>query len=219
MIFKVINKTDVSYLDKILKPNGHLIAVPASVLKNIPHNDIRLWCHMNAVYGIPTTELISYVRQLFVGRETIEIGAGDGVFGRELGIRSTDSYIQNSPEMRLLYQAMGQPVVTYGENVEQIDANNAVLKYKPEVVFASWVTQYVAPDEPAGTAGCMAGVDEVEMLRHIKRYIIFGNKKVHQDKKIFKLPNLKIMELEDPNFVSRAEFQDLNRLWVIDVEQ
>jgi hypothetical protein len=218
MKFAVLNNSDVSHMDKIIRPNGDLIAVPASVYKNMPHDDIRLWCHKNAIYGLPTVELISSIRQLLFG-EALEIGAGDGVFGRELGIKSTDSYIQNSPEMRLYYAAVGQPIVNYGDNVEQISANDAVLKYKPDVVVASWVTQYVSPDEPIGTAGCAAGVDEIEMLKHIKRYILFGNVKVHQDKKIFKLPNVKVTEIQSPDFVSRAEFQDLNRLWVVDVLQ
>jgi hypothetical protein len=104
-------------------------------------------------------------------------------------------------------------------NVEEISANDAVLKYKPDVVVASWVTQYVGPDEPVSTSGCAAGVDEIEMLKHIKRYILFGNVRVHQDKKIFKLPNVKVTEIQSPDFVSRAEFQDLNRLWVVDVLQ
>lgn len=211
----VIIKKDVTNLDKILKPGGLLQAVHTSVFKDIIHDDLRLWCHNNGVYGIPTIAAIALIKELFLGR-TIEIGAGNGVFGREFDIPSTDSYIQDDPTMKLLYASIGQPTVEYGANVERIDALDAVAKYKPNTVFASWVTQIVREDESPDTPGCMHGVDELEMIKHIDRYVIFGNERVHADKKLFKLPDVNVTVHSSQHFISRAQYPALNRVWVVE---
>lgn len=212
---QVLEAKDVSHLDEVLKPNGILECLPSSVYETIPLNDLRLWCHANAVYGLPTHELIQFLKDVFIGA-TIEIGAGDGVFGRSLGVQSTDSYIQSDPKMAILYRLMGQPVVKYGANVEKIEALDAVRKYKPDTVFGSWVTQYVSPEENIDVTGCMAGIDEVAMSKLVQRYIVFGNEKVHKDKKIFKLPNVSVQTHQCPKWWSRSSSQDLNRVWIFD---
>ena len=214
----ILNMEDTSHLDKVLKPNGFLEPVAAAVLREIPQMHLMLWCHVNAIYGLPTIELIDHLKTLFIGT-TIEIGAGDGAFGRALGIKSTDSYVQASPEMKAFYRGIGQPPVNYGDNVLQFDALDAVQHFKPTTVFASWVTQYVSDEDASTTAGCYAGVKELEIAKHIKRYVLFGNHAIHGDKKLFKSPHLKKVEVQQsPLWFSRSSRPEQNALWIMDFE-
>ena len=215
---QAIQPADIAYLDKILMPEGLLIAHPSKVYEDIPYDHLRLWCHTHAIYGLPSVELLDLLRTLFEG-VTIEIGGGDGVFGRELHIPSTDSYIQNSPEMRLYYQALQQPTVKYGTNVFAMDAVDAAKHFGARTVFGSWVTQKTTDSDPVNTAGCFAGIDEFALSRLVKRYIVFGNKRIHADKKIFKLPGIRVDEYAGAYMWSRAAAPTENRVWVFDFPQ
>lgn len=153
------------------------------------HDSIQLWCHKNARYGLPNIETVEWIKQRIGGRSAIEIGAGSGDLCRHLGIRGTDSKLQANNEMAMaLYQLAGQPMIQYPEWVVQSEALDAVRYYQPEVVVASWVTNWVDPDKFTGP-GCMYGVHEDQILAAGCEYIFIGNLETHKHKPLLKVPH------------------------------
>lgn len=214
---EVIQDKLVDYIDDILLADGKLQAVAANTLAKIDNTDLRLWCHKHAIYGLPSLELLEIIRPHLVEGKSIEVGGGCGVFGRLLGIPSTDSCIQSNDAMRAYYRALGQPPVTYGDNIINLEASEAIAHFKPEVVFGSWVTQYVSPLEvglPPG-GGSVYGLRETEFINNIHKYIIYGNEAVHGLKALFNLPGVKVERIKSEHFFSRAQNPNLNCLYII----
>lgn len=156
--------------------------LPAAVYDSVPPEELRLWCHVRAIYGIPTTEAIAWLQRYIRGRSALEIGAAQGVFGEALGIPMTDSFVQADEAVSRDYYALfGQPTVQYAKRVEQMDALKAVKHYRPQVVFGSWVTQYGLEGQ-----ACMFGVREDQILarKHVRAYVVFGSHTVHSGKAV-----------------------------------
>jgi hypothetical protein len=164
--------------------------------------ELRLWCHHNARYGLPTKELVEWLREYIGGREAIEIGSGAGDLAYHLGIKATDNKMQDDPTKTLLgptgqmvsvkefYQMTGQPTIKYPDWVEKIEALDAVDKYKPQVVVAQWVTHWIDPNKPVPPGGGnVFGIKEDELLAKGVTYIMIGNRKIHGGKPILKLPH------------------------------
>ena len=168
--------------DLLLDANGLLKIVPASVYAGIPWDKLRLWTHKRAVYGLPTVELVTYLRELIGGRRAIEIGAGNGCLGRSLGIPLTDNHLQERPDVKALYALQGQPCIKYAPDVEKLDALEAVRKHQPQVVVGSWITQLSDGSRP----GSVFGVDEEALLDSpgVETYIMFGSIRNHGHKVI-----------------------------------
>lgn len=182
---------DTTYLDELLlDERGLLKVVPAATYDEISHNDLMLWCLRHAFYGLPTTELIAFLQAQIGGRSVIEIGAGNGAFGRALGIRMTDSFIQRpgrSGMIDAIYGNLAQPRVQYGADVEELEASEAVRKYKPQVVIGSWITQKVSASLPVPSGGgSIHGVNEEWLLERVQTYIVVGNLDIHGQKKIMR---------------------------------
>lgn len=212
---------NVGYIDDILlDEQGDVKMVPSAELKGIPYDHLKTWCHIKGVYGLATTELVSFISQIIGVATSIEIGGGNGVFGRALNIRSTDSMIQlRDPEVRAYYALLRQPMVQYGKNIEELEASAAIDKYKPDIIFGSWITQYVSPLEtklPAG-GGSIYGFRETEAIKKVNKYILFGTEETHGNKLLFQLPGIKITKHKNSeHFWSRASRHDGNVLWVIE---
>jgi len=181
---------DTSYLDRLLlDEDGYLRVVPSEVYEGIDWVDLRVWCHKRAFYGLPTTELIEFLREQIGDRTAIEIGSGNGVFGRALDIPRTDSHLQEQPEVALHYLMQGQPLVGYGPDVERLEALEAVQKYDPQVVIGSWVTHWIDPNLPYPPGGgSMYGIREDRLLTHpsVETYMVIGNLDVHGHKPAWK---------------------------------
>lgn len=178
---QVMQPRDVTYLDeKLLDSEGNLRVLPASVYAEIPWEDLRLWTHYRAIYGLITVELVEFLKKLIGSRRAIEIGSGNGALGRALGIPMTDNFMQTWPDVKLLYLMQGQPLITYGPDVERMDAIEAIRHYKPEVVIASWVTQF----SDGSRTGSMYGIDEEKLLSMVDTYILFGSIRNHKHKVI-----------------------------------
>lgn len=199
MSVSILPHHDVRYLDPLLRDSaGVLQVVPASVYAGIPHQHLQIWTHLNACYGLPTTELVDFIQQVIHGRSAIEIGSGNGVLGKALGIPCTDLKAQEIPEVRALYIQMKQPTIRYGAHVEHLEALAAVRKYKPRVVVGSWVTQV----SDGSRQGAVFGVDEEALLRQVETYILFGSLRNHGDKAICRRPH---KVLQQPWMRSRAD--------------
>ena len=111
---KATAKRVASYL---LDEHGRMLPQHASFFDKFAPTDLRLFCHFYARYGLPTVELVDWLLDRIGGRSAIEIGAGCGDLGSQLGIPMTDNFCQSWPDVQLLYKATGQPTIQYGADV------------------------------------------------------------------------------------------------------
>lgn len=204
----IMDRADVRYLNDIMLDKSGLVKpVESKVLESIPHLHLMQWCVENAVYQICTVELIEWLKAQIDGRTAIEIGSGRGGIGRALGIKCTDSYMQTIPAITEYYRALGQAPIFPPGFVEKIDANEAVNKYKPEVVIGCYIThRYVGGDD-----GNEFGPVEENIIDRAT-YIHVGNLNVHKAKTILGVRPPK--EFRFPWLRSRARDQSLNMIWV-----
>lgn len=172
----------------VLDDDGRLKIMPASYWASTTQEERALFGLQHGIYSFPTEELVQFLTALIGDRTAIEIGAGNGVLSERLSIRATDNFQQRMPKYIERYRAMQQPTVPYGDNVEEIDANRAVRKYKPQVVIACWVThKYDKRRHKAG--GNEVGVKEEEIIAGCESYVVIGNEYVHEGKSIWNLPH------------------------------
>ena len=192
------NVRDISSL--LLEDDGTFRVLPASAYEGTTPEERLLFGVRHGIYGFPTIELVDFLRERIAGRRAIEIGSGNGVLAATLGIPATDNRQQEDPAIRAYYDSIAQPVVRYGNDVEKLSATEAVAKYKPQVVVASWVTHRFDPArQDAG--GSETGVDEVALLKTCETYLFVGNEQVHAKKAIWAMPHSK---LTPPWLFSRA---------------
>ena len=209
---RIIPKTNIHEItNDLLMPSGRLILLKNEQYNKYTQNEIQTFCVKCARYGLPTYELIQFLKEEISDRSCIEIGAGSGDLGYYLGIKMTDLKIQEEPLIKLYYQLNGQEPVRYPKDVEKLDPLEAVKKYKPEVVLACWVTQYQSGENWVEGKGNIKGVKESFILKKIKKYILIGNLKVHGHKDIMALPH---KELKLDFLRSRASCPDLDRVFI-----
>ena len=193
----------------MLDKNKKLNLYPSSYYETLNFEQLRVFCHFNARYGLPTIELVDWLKKEIGDLKAIEIGAGSGDLGHHLGIPMTDNHCQEWPDVRLIYSATQQPLIKYGVDVERLDALEAIEKYKPDVVLGSWVTQWIDPNKPPPFGGgSVYGIKENLILERVRKYIVIGAVEIHKYKEIMKLPH-KTYEL--PFLWSRRKD---NRIWV-----
>ncbi len=195
MTFRVLQDRDVSYLDKLLIDDvGNLRVMPSEELKTLVLEDLQIWGNKKGVYCFPTWELISWLRSMIGERSAIEICAGNGAIGRALGLISTDSYVQTTPEVMAMYRSIGQNPIHPPKDVKRFEALEAVEAYKPEVVFGSYITQkYQDGDScPPVIGSSIFGVDELMLFSQVKMYICIGNETTHGNKRLLKEPHKKV---------------------------
>ncbi len=213
MGLNLLNNVDVSPLEDLLIRDGKIIPVPFSKLKDFSQESISVFCHKHALYQVPTTELIDFLKSEIGNLPSIEIGAGNGCIGRSLGIMMTDNKMQDLPHIKLLYSMQGQPTVKYGNDVEEIPAIDAVIRYKPKIVVACWVTHFF---QEGMTAGNMYGIKEEELFDNgVEKYIHVGNESPttgHTNKPIlFKYP---VKKYKFPWLLSRSMKKELNTIFI-----
>ena len=96
---RILTATSIDHLEHhLFDQEGQLQAVSSETLSSFTHNEIRTFCHKHGFYSLPSIELIQIIQHLIDTTpldKVLEIGAGNGVYGRELGIRSTDNYMQH----------------------------------------------------------------------------------------------------------------------------
>lgn len=192
--------------------NGQLELLSHKDYEKMDHTALRVWCHKNARYGLPTRELIIWLDCFIADRKAIEIGSGHGDLAFHLGIKGTDSKCQDMPDVKAWYKIMGQPTIKYPKGIEKIEALDAVKKYKPDIVLGSWITEWIDPKlPPPPHGGSVYGVKEDLLLETGVTYILIGNLAVHGKKKIMKLDH---RELEYPFIKSRSSQPSLDRLLI-----
>lgn len=184
-----------------LDDNGDLRILPASFWANTTREERALFGVRHGLYCFPTIELVEWLKRTIDDRSAIEIGAGSGALAKALGIPATDNRMQEWPQIQAIYASAGQPVVTYGDNVEMMDAHQAVAHYQPDVVVAAWVTHRYDPQRPQA-GGNVYGVNEASLLRRVSEYLFIGNRATHEGKPLWSRQPIEYVE--GPMLVSRA---------------
>lgn len=200
----------------LLDKKGRIRLFPAAFYKALPPDALSIWCLQQARYGIPTVELVEWLKNEIGDRKAIEVGAGNGDLGYHLGIVSTDSYAQASrPEMQLTYAATGQVPTAPKPDVLKLSAVDAVKRLKPKVVVASWLTRkFIKGKDKEGVAQAFAyGAEEEKIWENCHTYIHIGNVNSHGKKTLLAKPHL---ELFFPWLVSRAVDPSRNVIYLWD---
>jgi hypothetical protein len=200
--------------------SGILKAMPAAYYAQFDQVQLSAFCVSNALYCLPTLELLDELNRLILevspSRNAIEIGAGNGAIGKALGIHATDSYMQTRPEIQMYYQSLRQPTIAYGSHVENLDANAAVERYRPDVVVGAWVT-HLFDSSAEWRGGNAFGIDEGAILSKVKRYIVIGNRQVHDKKPI--LDRVTRVIEADYLFSRSAGASDQNAIFIWDTQE
>jgi len=194
---EVLNGLD----QKLLDQSGNMLLHSIAFYDELDRTELRLWCNRRGRYTLPTVELVAWLKEIIGRRTCIEIAAGKGDLARHLGIKATDSYMQEIPIVKDIYEKAGQATTDPPADVEKLEASKAIAKYSPQVVLGSWVSG----DSPT----TVAGVDEQYVLRQ-SGYIHIGNRETHGHKCILELPH---EEYAFP-FVTRAKNPSQNVIWV-----
>ncbi len=203
----------------VMESQGIPKMVHASVFDDFSREDASILMVKHGIYVFPTYELAEFISTKIAGRSAIEIGAGNGVMAKHLGITATDSYSQ-SPDFRpeakyaalwqqsqLMMHASGNVPVTYGENVLRTEGVAAVIKHRPEVVLGQFITHKYRNGDKDGN---VFGVEEHKLLKRAD-YIMIGNLKTHKNKPLLSVEH---EEIELDGLVTRAAMQDLNRIFI-----
>lgn len=178
----------------VIASDGSLRIMPASYYLSITQEERLLLAQRHALYALPTVECVEWLRERIGTRSAIEVACGNGALGRALGIVRTDNRLQERPEIQLLYRSLDQPTIRYGNDVETLDAVEAVKKYRPQVVIAAWFTHKYDPRHPERGGNTYAS-DEQELLSLCEEYILVGNFSPHsmhpllqQPRELFQFP-------------------------------
>jgi len=200
---------------RLLDNNGNLKILPAAFYVQLDPIELRVFCHIFARYGLPTIELVEFLKQYIGDKSAIEIGAGCGDLGKALGIPMTDNFCQDWPEIKALYETAQQPVIQYGQDVIRMEALDAVKHYKPDIVIGQWVTSWVDPNlPPPPGGGSMYGIKEDLLLKECKSYIVIGNRNVHGHKPILKTHSHTEIQNRGGAIRSRANDQNENVVYI-----
>lgn len=165
--------------------NGELIVHPAEFWRQFSRMEIVAFCVEHGLYLLPTTELVAWLQERIAGRHAIEIGSGNGVLAKALGIVATDNHMQEWPEIRAIYEQSQQPTIRYGSNVVRLDAHAAIREYKPEVVIGAWITHcYALMQHENG--GNVHGPNETHIISKAT-YVFIGCQGTHANKPLLRL--------------------------------
>ena len=202
-------ETSTENIRKTVMDGNEMRILPASVWESFSWSEARMLMHETGVYVVPTEELIDFLDRQIGEERAIEICAGNGFIGRELGITVTDSYQQqDDPVTKLYYEAFRQPVIRYPKDVIKLEANKAVDKFRPHTVIACYATHKWRYDTMSGNEH---GVDFNRLMKRIRRLILVGNTEVHKDNPLMGIPHEEIIL---PGLITRSANPETNRVFI-----
>lgn len=185
---EIEHRLDRDLLDK----DGYLKVMPNSYYDSVPHLHLVYWANSMGYYCLPTEELVVWLKEEIGERSAIEICAGSGLLGKTLGVPRADWRIHKRFPMAKLQmdlQSGGMPYTVNAPDVEDMEATEAVMKYKPQVVFGGFITQRIYQGSSKNTMGSAYGVEEEKLIEYLETYIVIGTQKIHGAKKIEKYPH------------------------------
>lgn len=153
----------------------------------------------HAIYGMPNAETIKFLEDE-IGEDkslAMEICAGNGWFSKLLGIRAVDNYIQQrNSVIKEFYINGGQPPIKYvNDHVEEIDAMEGIKKYRPKIVFGSYITDKKIDSTLKG--GSVFSIQDWEMFYYgVEKYIVLCSEGTHDDKKILTMDGFNIKRVD-----------------------
>lgn len=176
------------------------------------------FCYEIAVYVYPTVELVKmlelYIELYADGdrNKVIEIASGNSRLFKHLGIKGTDSYCQQMPEVKQRYQDLFKRETTCNRppektGVEKLEALDAIAKYQPQLVIGCYATP--SWDEEL-ESGNYWGVDYQKLLEEVRSFIMVGNEKV-SDKLLAKF-NYE-GKIFDKNIITSSQDQSANCIY------
>lgn len=205
-MFSMTRSQKIKHIEDEALVNNKLQVLPHEFWCQFSQEQVQFFCLRHAFYNIPTLEQVAFLEAKIPDKsKALEIGAGNGVLAQALGIRATDNYMQEMQDVKEYYKAMRQPTVQYGENVENIDAEAAIEKYKPTVVIGAWITQKYNPTYPS-YGGNALGPDQRYIIDNVDKYFLVGNFKIHDH------PSLRnyTPKLHKAPLISRASHPEAN---------
>ena len=206
----VVDKdASTEHIRKVVMEGNEMKILPASVWESFSWSEVRMLLHETGVYVVPTEELIDFLDKQIGEYSAIEICAGNGFVGRELGIPVTDSYQQQDDvATKLYYQALGQPCIRYPKDVIKLEANKAVGRFRPHTVVACYATHKWRYDTMSGND---KGVDFQRLMRRVHRLILVGNTEVHKDNPLMDVPHEEVIL---PGLITRSAHPETNRIFI-----
>lgn len=180
-------------LDKdLLDEAGYLKVMPNEYYNSVPHAHLIYWANSMGYYCLPTEELVAWLKEEIGDRSAIEICAGTGLLGKTLGVPRSDWRIDKRfplAKLQMNLQSGGMPYTITTPDVEDLEATQAVMKYKPQVVFGGFVSQRTYQGSSLSIMGSAYGVEEDKLIDYLETYIVIGTEKIHGAKKIEKYPH------------------------------
>lgn len=178
--------------------------VLGTVIRPIPYAEIQddteatLNMVMQAVglYTFPTQELVDWLHgeidddPELEPHTAIEICAGTGWIGRTLGIPTTDAQWQRREDIMELYRRQGAVPISYPKDIEALESKEAIRKYEPEYVIASYCTHLYGTG--SSKAGSSLGVDTRWVRSHCRRFYHIGNDDIHYRDPIMRMPHKRL---------------------------
>lgn len=214
-----IRATDITRVTDLFIKDEHLVPAAHDKIMELSKEELQFFCLTHGIYSVPSIELVQFVNKMIPDKfKAIEVGSGNGVYARSLGIPGTDNYMQH-PKNRAkfrnciaAYEQSGQPLVQYGDDVHELDYKEAIRKFKPETVVMAWVTHKYNPTK-AHLGGNMFGVDFkwIYDRPHVKKIILIGNEYTHENNPFM---DKVVFTFDMPWIHSRSQQPDLDRVYV-----
>lgn len=206
-------------INELMGMDGRIYPIPYSHIKDDTLDTLNVIMQALGLYTFPTIELCEWLSSQiddnpeFEPHTALEICAGTGWIGRQLRIPSTDvKNMENPTVQKIMLNSCSIPTL-YADDVETLEATDAVNKYAPEIVIGSYVTSKQLVDKidrkramtigfklPYG--GVMkqnlmnlarkeieVGVDVKGICRKVYKVILVCNMRTHRNESYIKLPH------------------------------
>lgn len=207
-------------LIKLISPNDmDIVPIEADKLLVFNQSTINVVLCILGLYTAPTIELVNWLKTQIDGYneqyypDAIEIASGTGWLGKALEIPCTDSRLQERQDIKKLYYETGQYTINYPAHVIKLDAVNAVKKYQPEFVIASYATSKYGLG--GKNYGNMYGIDNLWIANNCHKYFFIGNLVTHAKDPLLKR---KHEELSFPWLITRGD-SSKSRIFIFENKQ
>lgn len=219
-------------INNLLGSDGRIYPIPYLLIKEDSLDTLNLVMQAAGLYTFPTLELCEWLSTQiddnpeYEPHSAIEICAGTGWIGRQLNIPRTDiKNMENKTVQSIMLEQHSLPTI-YADDVEQLEASDAVRKYSPDIVIGSYVTSKQLIDKvdkrKAMTLGfklpyggvieenlmniareeVKVGVDVKNIIRQVYKVILVVNNRTHIHEDYFKLPH---QTLSFPWLITRGD--------------
>ena len=231
----------------IVGKDGKIYPIPYSLIENDTLDTLNFVMQALGLYTFPTLELCEWLSSQIDDNpelephSAIEICGGTGWIGRQLGIPSTDVKNMENPLVQdVMLEQASMPTI-YADDVETLEASDAVKKYQPEIVIGSYVTSKQLVEKidrkRAMTIGfympslhgvieqnlmdvakkeVRVGVDVKSICRKVYKVILVCNMRTHRNESYISLPH---QTISFPWLVTRGDKSQArilvfeNKLW------